>query len=637
MISLFYLILAILGLGFLIFIHELGHYIVARRVGMTVEVFSIGFGPPLRQWIVDGVKWQLSMLPFGGYVKIAGMEKKGTVEPHQIPDGFYGKKPIDRIKVALAGPAANVLFAFIAFCAIWLTGGQEKPFQQYTHVVGYVDPHSALYTSGVRPGDEILSIGNKKLDGYQDFLISLMTEEKGLSIQGNEINYFSGKKEPFTVALPPPTATTSNLDQAGVLPAQYLIFDDYSSPASPIRNSGIQKGDRIVWVDGELIFSQKQLSTVLNDSKTLLSIQRDGKDFLAQVPRLKISDLRLQDDQKHELDDWQHAAGLKSKINQLYFIPYLVNQQGVVETSLAYMNQEAEEVKPSDQFRQPLTQILKPGDRITAVDGASVANSQELLSQLQTRQALIIVERGEKATIPSWEKADQLFEKSFNPNTLSSLITTIGSANPLSQKENLVLLSPVTLKSLSELELDAKTKAGLQAQYEAQKKAIEKIDNVEAREEQLAQLDKERSRLMLGAQLHDQLVTYNPAPTSLFAGVFDQTWKTLTNLVSGSVSPKHLAGPVGIIQALQYSWASGIKDALFWLGFVSLNLAIINLLPLPVLDGGHILFAAIEGITKKPIKAKTMEKFIIPFIILLIGLFIYLTYQDIIRLITRLW
>lgn len=110
MLSILYLVLAILGLGFLIFIHELGHYFVARRVGMTVEVFSIGFGTPIRQWTIQGVKWQLCILPFGGYVRIAGMDKKGNLEPHQIPDGFYGKKPLDRIKVAIAGPAVNILF-----------------------------------------------------------------------------------------------------------------------------------------------------------------------------------------------------------------------------------------------------------------------------------------------------------------------------------------------------------------------------------------------------------------------------------------------------------------------------------------------------------------------------------------------
>jgi regulator of sigma E protease len=171
--SIFYLLLAILGLGFLIFIHELGHYFVARRVGMTVEVFSIGFGPPIREWTFQGVKWKLCMLPFGGYVAIAGMNKKGNLEPHQIPDGFYGKKPLDRIKVAFAGPFVNIVFAFAAFCAIWVTGGQEKPFQEYTNVIGYVDPQSKLYINGIRPGDELTTLDGKSVGGYKDLLISL--------------------------------------------------------------------------------------------------------------------------------------------------------------------------------------------------------------------------------------------------------------------------------------------------------------------------------------------------------------------------------------------------------------------------------------------------------------------------------
>ena len=121
---------------------------------MKVEVFSIGFGPTLRQWTLQGVKWQLCILPFGGYVRIAGMEKKGGLEPHQIPDGFYSKTPRQRIQVALAGPiATNILFAFVAFTLIWLTGGQKKPFQQLTHVVGYVDADSIFKMNSVVPGD----------------------------------------------------------------------------------------------------------------------------------------------------------------------------------------------------------------------------------------------------------------------------------------------------------------------------------------------------------------------------------------------------------------------------------------------------------------------------------------------------
>src|SRR3989338_3411211 len=98
-----YIILAALGLSFLIFIHEYGHYWMARREGMRVEIFSIGFGRPVKVWVKDGVKWQIGWLPFGGYVKIAGMERDKGKDPRKVADGFFGKKPKDRILVALMG------------------------------------------------------------------------------------------------------------------------------------------------------------------------------------------------------------------------------------------------------------------------------------------------------------------------------------------------------------------------------------------------------------------------------------------------------------------------------------------------------------------------------------------------------
>lgn len=635
MLSILYLVLAILGLGFLIFIHELGHYFVARRVGMTVEVFSIGFGTPIRQWTIQGVKWQLCILPFGGYVRIAGMDKKGNLEPHQIPDGFYGKKPLDRIKVAIAGPAVNILFSLAAFCIIWASGGQEKPFQEHTNIIGYVDPQSKLYSNGVRPGDELTALNGKTVEGYKDLVISMVLGDKAPTLKGNEIDYFSGKKDPFSIPLPPPNSAKP--PELGIIPAQYLIFDTFSSPASPLQNSGIQKGDRIIWVDGELIFSNQQLITVLNDSKSLLTFERNGQLFLSRVPRLLISDLCLTSEQKNELDDWQHEVGFKAKTSQLYFIPYLLNHDSVVEKSLSFMDCNADKVQPVTEARHPLAIILQPGDRIVAIDGIRVSNSIELLKQLQNRNASVIVQRAADSSIPSWKTADTLFESSIKPAALQQIISKIGSSDPTEKAENFVLLAPISLKTLSELNLDSKTSALLKADLEMKKKAIEKIENPEQRQQQLTLLEQSQKRLMLGAQLRDRTVAYNPSPLTLFIGVFDQTWKTLTSLVTGFVNPKNLAGPVGIVQVLQASWSNGIKDALFWLGFVSLNLAILNLLPIPVLDGGHILFASIEGITKKPIKSKTMEKLILPFLILLVILFIYLTYQDIVKLLHRLF
>jgi regulator of sigma E protease len=635
--SIFYLILAILGLGFLIFIHELGHYLMARRVGMTVEVFSIGFGTPLRTWTLQGVKWQLCMLPFGGYVRIAGMDKKGNLEPHQIPDGFYGKKPLDRIKVALAGPLVNIAFAFIAFCCIWASGGQEKSFQEYTNVIGYVDPQSKLYSNGVRPGDELTTLDGRSVGGYKDLLISLVLEEKASTLKGNAIDYFSGQKQPFSVLLPVPNSSKPPIGELGIVPAQYLIFDSFTSSASPLQGTGIQKGDRIVWVDGDLIFSTQQLSTVLNDSKSVLTFERNGQLLLSKVPRLKISDLCLNAEQKNELDDWQHEAGFKSKVSQLYFIPYLLNHQGVVEKSLSFMDCNADRVQPITEARHPLAIILQPGDRVAAVDGVPISNSIDLLKCLQNRNASVIVQRAAEGSIPSWKAADSIFESSIKPISLQQIISNMGSAHPVTKVDNFVLLPPISLKPLSELALDPKTKAQLDADLEMKKKQIEKIENAEQRQQQLALLDQSTKRLMLGAHLRDRTVAYNPSPLALFDDVFEQTWKTLSSLLTGYLSPKALAGPVGIVQALQTSWSHGIKDALFWLGFVSLNLAFLNLLPIPVLDGGHILFASIEGVTKKPVKAKTMEKLIVPFVVLLVILFIYLTYQDIVKLLQRLF
>src|SRR5277367_1809379 len=170
MFSFLYVVLAAFGLGLLIFIHEYGHYWMARRQGMTIEAFSIGFGKPFYSWESNGVKWQLCWLPFGGYVRIAGMEKKGNLEPYQIPDGFYGKKPWARIQVAAIGPIVNLAFAFLAFCILWMTGGREKSFSEFTHVIGWVDPCSGLYQADVRSGDAIADLNGRPFRSFQDLL-----------------------------------------------------------------------------------------------------------------------------------------------------------------------------------------------------------------------------------------------------------------------------------------------------------------------------------------------------------------------------------------------------------------------------------------------------------------------------------
>src|ERR1700722_11682453 len=245
MLNILNIFLAALGLGFLIFIHELGHYWMARRMGMTVEVFSIGFGKPFYSWERKGVKWQLCYLPFGGFVRIAGMEKKGALEPYQIPDGFYGKKPWSRIKVAVMGPIVNIAFAFFAFCLLWFFGGRTKPFSEYTHLIGWIDPTSEIYQTGVRSGDEITKLNGKPFRNFQDFVYAAIFDGSSTQISGEEIDYFNAKKSPFAYRFPI-SKDASIVERirsvfTTVQPAAYFIHNRKSSlprENSPMKESG---------------------------------------------------------------------------------------------------------------------------------------------------------------------------------------------------------------------------------------------------------------------------------------------------------------------------------------------------------------------------------------------------------------
>lgn len=639
--SFLYVILAALGLGFLIFIHELGHYWMARREGMTVEAFSIGFGKPIHTWVHDGVKWQICWLPFGGYVRIAGMEKKGALEPSEIPDGFFGKKPWSRIKVALMGPIVNIGFAFLAFSLLWGLGGRQKPFSEYTHLIGWVDSSSGIFNAGVRPGDEIAELGQKPFHSFQDFIYFAIFNDSAPKIAGQEINYLKGTKTPFQYQFefPQKTPISDRVRTAlsVIQPASYLIYNQKASLAldqnSPMKTSGIEDGDRILWVDGELTFSRHQVIQIINQPKALLTVQRGTQTFLARVPRLKVSDLRVAPQQRAEIEDWQHEANLKGRVSDLFFIPYNLTPACQIENAFAYLNEDTIEQQPTQLARAALEAPLQPGDRIIAVDGISVQSTYEMMNLLQTRHIQIIVKQKDDVVAPvSWKNADQAFVAGIQWNDLAQMVQSIGTRNPLKERGNLKLLNPAMPKPLSQMSLSEEKREQMATEAAAMLKMIEEIKDPKQRDLALQEFETQQNQMKLGIAMADRTVKYNPSPFHLFNNVLQETWKTLVALFTGTVSPKYMSGPVGIVQVMQHSWGQGFKEALFWLGMISMNLGILNLLPIPVLDGGHICFSLWEWVTKRPIKAKTMERLIIPFVILLITLFVYLTYNDLMRL-----
>ena len=159
-----YIFIAIIGLSFLIFFHELGHFIAARAFGVTVERFSIGFGKILWKKECCSTEWAFSAIPLGGYVKMKGQDDADPLAKSSDQDSYNSKKPWQRIVILLAGPFANILTAFFLYLIISIGTVPVIAARDYTPpVVDSVKQGSPADIAGFKKGDKILSINAKPI------------------------------------------------------------------------------------------------------------------------------------------------------------------------------------------------------------------------------------------------------------------------------------------------------------------------------------------------------------------------------------------------------------------------------------------------------------------------------------------
>lgn len=200
---------------------------------------------------------------------------------------------------------------------------------------------------------------------------------------------------------------------------------------------------------------------------------------------------------------------------------------------------------------------------------------------------------------------------------------------------SLYLLKPVVPKTRQELSFFTQDLSAVQVR-ELYEKELAGIEDPEKKAQVLRLLQERDEQLLLGLPaIQDQKIRYNPAPTELFLSLLEEIWQTLKALVTGMLSPKWMAGPIGMVEIMQSQSMGSWREGLYWLGNISLNLGILNLLPLPVLDGGTILFSIYELCTGRRIRMKTLERLILPFAFALFGLLLFLTYNDLLRIIKR--
>lgn len=268
----------LLVIGVLVAVHEFGHFWVARRVGVRVLRFSIGFGKPLLQRTgSDGTEYVLAAIPLGGYVKMLD-EREAPVDEDSLHQAFNRKPLWARNAVICAGPAFNFALAIVAYWLVFVIGATEvRP------VVGPVTPESPAAEAGLVSGDEFLRIDDKSVQAWDDTVMTLI----GSADNGPfpvEVERESGARTSLTLDLTGVRLLEEQgevLQRVGLQPMQPTIDPVINEvvPDSSAARAGLESGDRVRQLDGEPVESWRALVMAIRerpDSEVTLTIERGG-------------------------------------------------------------------------------------------------------------------------------------------------------------------------------------------------------------------------------------------------------------------------------------------------------------------------------------------------------------------------
>ncbi len=229
-------------LGVLIFVHELGHFVMARRVGVRVLKFSLGFGPRLVGFKRGDTEYVVSAIPLGGYVKMAG---ENPDDPRSgRDDEFLSKSKWERFQILIMGPLMNLILAVVVTAGVLMNGAEIPSFQSAPPVVGQIVPGSPAARAGIQSGDRIVSVGGRDVDTWEQFFIAIGTRAG----RATEIAILRNGKE-FTVAATPTPQTRYEVGDIGVLPNVHPHVASVR-PGSPAERDGLKASDVILRVDG---------------------------------------------------------------------------------------------------------------------------------------------------------------------------------------------------------------------------------------------------------------------------------------------------------------------------------------------------------------------------------------------------
>lgn len=273
------LVLVVFFFGLTIFVHEWGHYLIARWRGMKIERFSIGFGPKIFGWRKHGIEYRVAWIPFGGYVALPQMAPMEVLEgkSETRADQLLPASPTSKVLVAFSGPLMNLVFAVLLACLVWWIG---LPTPVNPSIVGWVEPGSLEEQLGIRAGDRIVQVGDRPVKTWleinravavsRESTIEVVIERKGerhTYTLETEISKLLGIK-------------TINLYPQGRPYARQVLA------GQPAALAGIRVGDKFLAVDNVPVSSAEELRELIGkraDQPTKVKVLRDGRVTVVEV------------------------------------------------------------------------------------------------------------------------------------------------------------------------------------------------------------------------------------------------------------------------------------------------------------------------------------------------------------------
>ena len=242
-------------LGVLVFIHELGHFLLARYNGVKVLTFSLGFGPKILKFQRGDTEYCISIIPLGGYVKMAG-ENPDDAQTG-ADDEFLSKSKWQRFQILIAGPAMNLLLAVVLLAVVLMQGADVLAYLDRPATVGAVLPDSPAETAGIKPGDVIVKLGTAEIRTWEhlDMAVAARPEREVDAVVRRDGSEVRLKIRPDLTELRTRGNARFEVGTIGVLPDVNPSVASLQ-PGSPSEAAGFKAGDLILAVDGRrMVFS----------------------------------------------------------------------------------------------------------------------------------------------------------------------------------------------------------------------------------------------------------------------------------------------------------------------------------------------------------------------------------------------